>query len=316
MKILFNLLLIIPLLLTSCSREEIDSQQEFVEVSFRAEFPDGFKTKADGEEVTGLSVNKVVCTVFEDGVEIIKKRDTIEIINDEQIIYSPILIKSRTYDIVFWAMKDDNYNVADLTSICRNTPEGENNNIVNEEDYDAFTGTLNITVGNYALASIVLSRPLAQLNLAITEEDWDVASNHFHQTPETTIIEYAGSDCFNALTGNVKEIESESVEKIARVSNSDINKTIIVDEKVYRHLGSYYILTNISEQPNLYDISYSVYSKKDSENQLIKADQILNVPIMRNYRTNLVGSMLTGEVTFQISIDNSFNELDIIHNNN
>lgn len=197
MKNLIYLLLALPLLFTSCSNEDMATSEESVQVSFCAEIPQPMGTRASST----LSVDKVYCAVFENGVEITNLRQDIDIVESQSIIFAPRLIKGRTYDIVFWASKAGAYDVTDLTAITRTTGSA-----ATESDFDAFTAHIDVFVSNDNQPKpIVLTRPLAQLNLGVTPEDWDgVASvSTFNMTPTNITISLTGKDTFNALTGLV-----------------------------------------------------------------------------------------------------------------
>ena len=80
-----------PILFISCSKENTECE-ESVQVNFYAKVPQGVGTRASG----GLIVNTVYCAVYENDVELDALRTEIEIVDGEDIIFSPRLIKSRT----------------------------------------------------------------------------------------------------------------------------------------------------------------------------------------------------------------------------
>ena len=65
MKNLIYLLLALPLLFTSCRNEDMATSEEAVQVSFCAEIPQPMGTRASST----LSVDKVYCAVFENGIQ-------------------------------------------------------------------------------------------------------------------------------------------------------------------------------------------------------------------------------------------------------
>ena len=165
MRKLIYLLMTMPLFIASCSNEDMAITEETVEVNFCAELPQRMGTRA----TSTLSVDKVYCAVFENDTEITTLREVITIENGSDIVFSPRLIKGRTYDVVFWAAKEGSYNVEDMTSITRNS-----NANVDEENFDAFTAHTSVTVNNSTQTTpITLTRPLAQLNMGVTQEDWN-----------------------------------------------------------------------------------------------------------------------------------------------
>ena len=290
MKNLIYLLLAMPLFLASCNNEEVTLCDEEVQVSFSAELPDQFLGRASSD----LNVNKVVCAVFNGTNEIESLRETITITDASNIVYAPRLIKGRSYNVVFWAMKGDNYNVSDMKSISRAV-----NGSDNESDYDAFTASTQIDVKESGTVSVTLTRPLAQLNMGISQEDWNALTNNFGLTPKCCSISYTANDTFNALTG---EAIGNDVTVIR--SSSATGNGITVDNTEYKHIGTFYMLLAESEKQSL-DIKYTV---KANDNSDIRSNVEINtVPVQRNYKTNIVGGLLTGTVTYQITIENGFN---------
>lgn len=289
MKNLFYLLLTIPFFLASCSNEDMTANEETVQVSFCAELPQLMGTRASST----LSVNKVYCAVFENDEEIENLREEIDIVDGQSIIFSPRLIKGRTYDIVFWASKDGSYDVTDMTAITRNPNKAE-------EDYDAFTETTPITVvGNYS-EGITLKRPLAQLNIGVTEEDWNGVANPstFNMEPGTITIEIDGKSTFNALSGETIGTESKITYNLS-VSGTEFT----CNGNTYKNIATCFILSESEKETK--DFIYSIYAQ--SGVAIRENVKIPSVPLQRNYKTNLVGGLLTGVVSYTISIENDFN---------
>lgn len=295
MKNLIYLLLLLPLLLTSCNNADMVTREETVLVSFCAEIPEIMGTRAESD----LTVDKVYCAVFENGEELNDLRKEITIEEGTPIVYAPRLVKDRTYDVVFWASKEGSYDLTDMTQIVRSV-----SGPANESDYDAFTATDQIIVQNAIAKPITLTRPLAQLNIGITEADWNAVSGTFVQTPSSISITYNEKDIFNALTGS------------AVSSYSDITRTsacsgsLTVDGVTYRQLGTFYVLMAEEEQKTI-NLKYSVY---DTSDQPIRSDvDIIHIPVQRNFKTNIVGGLLTGTISYGISISEGFSNTE--HNN-
>ena len=287
MKKLLMMLIALSMLMMSCN-DEMALSEETVEVCFEAEIPALVGTRASD----GLTVNKLVCAVFENGQEIVGHRKTIDVTSASGITYSPRLVKGRTYKVVFWAMREDNYDVTNMTCITRATGSTD------EADYDAFTATFEVTVVNAESKSVSLTRPLAQLNIGITEEDWTTAKETFRQTPTTCKISYTAKDAFDALEGVAVGNDDVVVRTVATSDNY-----LTVEGVAYKHLGSCYVLMAEDEQTTL-NLTLSVL---DQSAQSIRENvQIQNVPLQRNYQTNLVGGLLTGTVTYSVSIQQDF----------
>ena len=290
MKKLLMTLIALPMLMMSCN-DEMALSEETVEVRFEAEIPAFVGTRAGD----GLTVNKLVCAVFENGQEIVGHRKTIDVTSASGITYSPRLVKGRTYQVAFWAMKGGNYDVDDMTCITRSATGS-----ANEADYDAFTATSEVTVVNAESKSVSLTRPLAQLNIGITADDWTTASDIFGQTPTTCTISYTAKDAFNALAGVAVGNDAEVVRTVEASGND-----LTVENVAYKHLGSCYVLMAEDNKTNL-DITLSVFDQNTPAQSIRENVSILSVPFERNYKTNLVGGLLTGTVTYNVSIEQGF----------
>ena len=292
MKRLIYLLLAMPLFFTSCSKDEEMVSEESVQVSFSTELPKRIGTRAS---TTDLNVNKVVCAVFEDGEEIGTLREVITIQEGEDIVFAPRLIKGRTYDVVFWAMKDDNYDVDDMTAITRASGA-----TAAESEFDAFTESVEVEVTGSKSETVTLRRPLAQLNLGVTQDDWDAVASEktFGMKPTKMIITLTGKDTFNALTGATTG-EDKEVTYTLDVSGEDL----VAGDETYKSIAMCYVYPDAGQE-NI-DITYTIY---DQDNDVIREDvTIQNIPLENNYRTNVVGGLLTGTITYTITFEKDFN---------
>lgn len=295
MKNLIYLLLALPLLFTSCRNEDMATSEESVQVSFCAEIPQPMGTRASST----LSVDKVYCAVFENGVEDNTLRREVDVVDGQPIVFAPRLIKGRTYDIVFWASKAGAYDVTDMTAITRAT-----GSTATEADFDAFTAHIDVFVSNDNQPKpIVLTRPLAQLNLGVTPEDWDgVASvSTFNMTPTNITISLTGKDTFNALTG-LATGEDKSISYNLPVSGSEFT----IEEKTYKNIAMCYVLPDAQKEN--FDITFSI---NDQNGDAIRSNVAINaVPLQANYKTNVVGGLLTGTVTYNITLQTEYNNTE------
>ena len=289
MKKLIYLLLAMPMLFTSCSNDEEMASEETVQVSFSTELPKRIGTRAG---TTVLNVNKVVCAVFEGGEEISALRKVITIQEGEDIVFAPRLIKGRTYDVVFWAMKDDNYDVDDMKTITRASVA-----TATESDFDAFTESVEVEVTGSKSETITLKRPFAQLNLGVTTEDW-IAVETLGMTPQKIDIKVTGKDTFNALTGAATGEEKELTYTLG-VSGEDLE----AGSEIYKSIAMCYVYPDAGQENK--KITYTIY---DQKNDVIRENvTIQNIPLENNYRTNVVGGLLTGTITYTITFEKDFN---------
>ncbi len=292
MKKLTLLLMALPLLFASCSNEDMAPKEETVEVSFRAEIPQAMGTRA-----VALEDLTVYCAVFENGVEIAGLGAAIDVVAGQPIVFAPRLVKGRTYGVAFWASKEGAYNVTDMTAICRTSPVPTG---FTEADYDAFTANATITVEGNQSQDITLCRPLALLNLGVTEDDWNgVANPDTFNLPPTnitlTILDVITS--FNALTGNALNSAANDITYTLGVTGNDLE----VNGKTYKNIAQCYVLMDATKQNDstTANLTYSIYS---NSSPIRENAQIIHVPLQANHITNVVGGLLTGVVSYTITV--------------
>ena len=291
MKKLIYILIALPMLFASCSQEEEFLGNESVEMSFKAEIPADVASRASNNGT--MVVNKVVCAVFENGVELPLLRKVIDIVDGQDIVYAPTLIKDRTYDVVFWAMKDNCYNVADLKAITRNTSAS-----TNEPDFDAFTKSVEVTVTSSASQGVTLVRPFAQLNIGITNEEWNALRDNFAITPTTTSLSVYTKSAFNALAGSATGNESTINYSLTATGND-----LTAGSVTYKQIATCFILPDEAGK-KIITLTFTV---NDQYGNAIRENiELLNIPFESNYRTNIVGGLLTGTISYTIDIANGF----------
>lgn len=217
------------------------------------------------------------------------------------------LAKGQTYKVAFWAQNPSctAYNTGDLKAVTINYTNAVNN----DEEWDAFYAAETITVQNNETKTVTLKRALAQINVGVSADEWNAAtaSGVTVTQSEATIKKVAST--INLLDGTVNNpvdviwsqnvIPSESLQV-----DMDNNGT----KESYHYLSMTYILVNDattgSAQATLEDASFTFYAV--GKEPITLHEGLTNVPVQRNWRTNIIGQILTGDVTFNIKIDPSY----------
>ena len=235
------------------------------------------------------------------------------------------LMKSEKYDIVFWAQTDGTnaYSFEELTDITVNYPT-DGTLLSNQENRDAFFNTLNDFTAEGKTQEVKLYRPFGQLNVATTIDDWNEAVRQYQANgntdypvkySEVTISKLATT--FNAMTGVAS---GETTATVTFGKAEILDESIFVGENgdEYKLLAMNYLLMNAVQGPtdvyehqasteedkDIVDLIFSLW--KDADNKIVQTS-VPSVPIQRNYRTNILGSFLTGDATqFNIVIDAKF----------
>ena len=200
------------------------------------------------------------------------------------------MVAQQTYDFVFWAdcSTGDHYNTDDLTNI---TVKG--NYAGNNDEFDAFTGALlDYQVKGAFSENITLRRPFGQLNVKTL--DMAAIPDPTLKPTKVKVAFTAVPTSFNAKKGEIGAATA-AVEYTADVLSADGDLTVD------------YIWAPV-EEATLADFSMTFLN---GTTEISTNGDFKNIPIRRNYRTNVSGNLLTKQGTFNVTIDPEFYKPDI-----
>ena len=299
------------LLATSCSNDELDVVQSGNEaqVSFSLGLEGGIATRAISD---GKSADVLVYAVFDkDG----NRLSNIKAVTKKSVTFptteSITLAKGQAYKVAFWAQDDDckAYTVnTDNMSVAVNYDNDENK-VNNDETRDAFFKTVEFTVTGSTSIDVEMKRPFAQINVGVTAEDWNAAVASGIEIGSSSVVIKNAATSLNLLDGTVG---TETVD-VSYALHAIPNEKLMVDadgdgtKEEYNWLSMSYILpadnTTGYAKTTLENIAF-VFAPKNTSYGNIEFNQGLNnVPVQRNWRTNILGKLLTGNITFNIVID-------------
>lgn len=305
------------LLATSCSNDELDVVQSGNEaqVTFSLAAEGGIATRAISD---GTGAKKLVYAVYNANGELIKTIANADVngqIVDNSAFDNGLtenvtitLAKGQQYTVAFWAQdpKCTAYTTTDLENV-----EVDYAGLNNDETRDAFFKAETFTVTGNTEINVVLKRPFAQINVGVYQTDWNaaVASGIEIEKSKVTIEKAATS--INLLTGEVEGEETVEYGFATIPTQFTTPETLDVDldkdgtKEKYVYLSMSYILANDATtgyaKATLEDLDFTFAPK--SGNNINFSEGLNAVPVQRNWRTNIIGKILTGDVTFNITID-------------
>lgn len=322
------------LLATSCSNDELDVVQSGNEaqVTFSLGLEGGIATRAAISD--GTSAKKLVYAVYKlnaDGTPVLQ--NVVGSNNEGQFVdteafdggltetVSVTLAKGQTYQVAFWAQNPNcnAYTTTDLTNVEVSYNQATNNNDVR----DAFFKTVEFTVSGNQTIDVELKRPFAQINVGVYKTDWDAAVKSGIEIEKSSVVIKDAATSINLLTGEVGD-ETTDVE-VSYLSNTIPNEDLKVDlngdkdyddeNEKYKWLSMSYILVADrnadsgngvlgDERDALESLQYTFSPK--SGNEITFGDGLNSVPVQRNWRTNILGQILTGNIEFNIRINPIF----------
>lgn len=313
------------LLATSCSQDELEVPQSGNEaqVTFTLGLEGGHATRAISD---GSGVDKLVYAVYKlsatDGKYELQPAvgsTNSQFVKDDFTSGDNVsipLAKGQTYRVAFWAQNSscNAYTTADLTNVSVNY--AADGGLNNDETRDAFFKTVEFTVDGSKTINVVLTRPFAQINVGVTAEDWEAAIASGIEIERSAVKINNAATAINLLTG---EVEGEQTVEYGldiipaqfttpETLNVDLNNDGIKENYVY--LSMSYILANDATtgyaKTIVEDMDFTFAPK--SGNNINFSEGLNAVPVQRNWRTNIIGKILTGDVTFNISVDKEFED--------
>ena len=290
---------------TSCQESLVEPQVGGT-TTFTVQLPDGMGTKAYGDEAsTQATINRLYVEVYsQDGGTLVYEPLSAISMDNATATVKLNLVSTQKYDIIFWAQNEScTYDVSDLRSVKMNA------NHHNSETGAAFYAVLNDYTPVNGQQGVTLTRPFAQLNLSTTTE-----------------VSYA-----NGTDGTDKQVKIISsritvvgvAEKFDRVNNENFGKgvnettfsyqynyripegTINVNSSDYQYVSMDYLA--VLGNQSLVDITAEIDVEDPNGVPSTIIHQINDVPVQLNYRTNIVGNLITSATDFKVTVEEEWN---------
>ena len=314
--LLFLFAAAVAVLFSACSSDELASSandSNVVNVAFNANFDQVIKTRGVAGESDGTAATKLYVAVYNQNNQLIKAISNIGVegsqptvtVSGKSATVNFQLVKGQTYNFVFWAQ---NPNATDGAVVF--DPETGKVNVdytkitANDESLDAFTAHVNnLTVTGAMSQNVTLYRPWAQVNYGATQADWDAAVAAEINVAKSKVTVNNVYKTLNALTGEVEgPAETADIALAANTipASATTSRTLTVSGTNYKYIGLNYLLVgNEGEQP----LIKADLEIQKADGTVINTLAFSNVPVQRNYRTNIIGNLLTSQVQFNITID-------------
>ena len=207
------------------------------------------------------------------------------------------LVRGVPYDITFWAHNHNEQDTAyDITGGLENITL-KPSIMANKESYDAFCHTLKDYQIGAGTTKVELKRPFAQVNVGTTLADWQKALDLQVKINLSTVTVSGLANVFDARKGKASGNASLTYQL-----NDVLQETFEVEGDDYQYLGMNYMLAD--SEKTLHSLSITLYDGEKEVNTL----RVNNMPIKRNWRTNIVGNLLTNKEEFKVVIEPEFTD--------
>ena len=292
----------------SCQRENLEPAQESAAVTFTVEAPAALQTRAIAD---GLNVNELVYEVWltetlgdltQNAQRLYQAKTDMAVENGvNKATLTLDLVNDQKFTVLFWAQVKEAaaYTTAKLTEVTY----AKNEYNSNDESLAAFYAVAYVNDSKHvekdgttaADSKVSLRRPFAQLNLGTlnTSTAYTVALEKSMVTVENV------NTVFNVATSEATQPVAKTF-KMAAVPTESLS----VNGTTYEYVAMNYMFAgdNIS-------VSYDIETTLNGTSAHV-TNTVSSVPLKENYRTNIIGNLLTSKVDYEIVVDAEFEAPD------
>ena len=273
------------MLMTSCQDDTtLMGNEGEVMVSFNLETPQ-IATRAFSD---GSVANQLQYAVYDqNGEQLTTHSGTVSNFTGSATINLK-LSSGNSYSAIFWAANENapyDVNFTDKTMTVNYT-----NAVSNDETRDAFYKYQEFTVEGNQTVSVELKRPFAQLNIGTN--DFDEATDASYAPTQSAVTVKKIANTLNLCDGTVS---GEQDVTFGYDTIPAATEPFPVAD--YQYLAMNYVL--VGKDKEVFDI---VYMYRDNNN-LEQTNAVGSVPMQRNYRTNIYGSLLTNDVKVEVDME-------------
>lgn len=302
-KLLLSVVAIVALFATSCVKEVAQTvNQDEAIVTLAVQTP-GLSTRVmtlgDGTKATDLTY-----AIYDTNWKWLSTEKA-EFVNSLETTITLRLVKNKYYNIVFWAQNPNvncysfNFQESAASGATPLVTVSYDNATANDESRDAFFGQLlNLHVDGNVNETVYLKRPFAQINFGNSVTDTATADKYGYDITATTTKTKFNTVAYNTLylaSGDVENAQPLSVEFTPAAL--PVDKVLETNQGNYDWLSMNYILWPAEEKSlSACSMTISIEGQED-----IVVDYP-NAPARRNWRTNLVGDLLTEDGTITVII--------------
>ncbi|MBQ5692916.1 MAG: hypothetical protein IIV72_05650, partial [Alistipes sp.] len=297
MKNIFRFLMAAAIIFgaVSCAKEDISSSLAGgeVEVTFTADLGQlGTRVYGDGKQA-----DYVYLGVYNEGgvlLENLTDRVNGEKITNGKATIRVVLLKDKHYKLVFWAQHKDQRCYSMDWENRQLTIDYDNANS-QDDTRDAFFLVDDDFHAGHDETVFTLKRPFAQLRAAISKEDFDFVDDNNVTITHSEVVVEGIANVLNLSSSDAKVSGNKTVTfASAAIPNGD-NEKITVNGTEFYQLSMNYLLVN---EKTLVDVEYTF---TDGQTNYVRP--YYAVPVQRNYRTNILGQLISSPMDFTVIIN-------------
>lgn len=212
----------------------------------------------------------------------------------------PLLV-GGDYRVVFVALHPDSPYTLDTSDNTRPVLVVPPTGPANDERRDGFWACETIRPSGDMTLRTELHRPFAQLNFLSSEVDFEALEQGSRLHFTASSLQVAGvPDRLDLFTGAVWGSASYALS----ATMPSLDDAYALGDGA-KYIGMNYLLAPAEETP--FDMQFSVYCSADDTRPLFTHSLSL-IPLRKNWRTNIKGSIFSADSVFSIEINPAYNE--------
>lgn len=307
--------------LVSCSNEDMPLPGNDGSTVIKVQLPADLNTRADGVYFgDGKLASKLYVAVYESGSQQVlfsnfpSDGDTysegLTVTDfDPSTLTASVkvnLVKSMSYDFVFWAANPDMDDVYTYTSSTQTVKVDYDAMANYSETRDAFYNHKTVTPGTTNV-DVTLYRPFAQINIGTSDfEDYKRAGGSASTLFGMTVTNVQNT--LNLMTGSVGQDNFDGNVTVAGAmappQKDGQTVPFTVDPATYDYLAMGFVLVG-DQGVNKSNLQVALTLDGKTLEPVFA-----NIPAQMNYRTNIFGALLTNPAEFKVTIDSAFEQPD------
>lgn len=326
MKKIYSIIALAAIVLASCSKVSAPVQEETMDAVFEVTTSLATKASVDNDGM-GIGVNRFVMEVWHNynGTSELyaRKVNTGSDVTPGTSLSAPAktkfnvtLVKGQEYDVLFWAdysegTGDQYYTTNSANGLKAVAVKLANAAYVgNDDKRDAFSAKVNVPATADASIfnqTILLYRPFAQLNVITNDiDDIEANSGTVKVVPDQMTLSFKAPSVFNVLT----QVASVPVDYSYSAAPYYLSHKAVAAAADKYTLTMDYILAPAAEQA----VSDITMVAKMGQT-VLNSQTFQNIPLQRNYRTNIYGSLLSLTGDFYVEVSAIFNtpDFDVVY---
>lgn len=296
----------------ACAKEPVADNGQQAGVSFMVEVPGASVTKAYGEAEKATTLYYQVFDNAGNTIDGLGVQHTDLVGKTAKVSFQ--LVKDQTYNFVFWAQTTETgyYTIDETEGLKKITADYTTHTDANDENRDAFFATESFKVTGPVTKTVTLKRPFAQINIGTKDQlkAGGATAPAIDFTGAKSSVTVKGVPTVFSPLATTPETMLTVPATVTFASAAIPTGLLKVNETDYNYLAMNYVFA--PAEGTVCDLTAEIVLTGREPIQLSSP----TTPIKRNWRTNILGSLLTSSVDFNVVVDPSFGgneDIDLVN---